>query len=254
MAIHKSFRHGLIALAAGTALTLAGGPLAAQTVRIATEGAYAPFNMKNKAGKLVGFDVEIANAICAKMKAKCTIVAQDWDGIIPGLLAKKYDLIVASMSITAERKKQVAFSRPYYSNFLRFIAPKKSRLKTSKAGLKGKTIGAQRATVSSKYLEDNYRKTVKIKVYDTQDAAYLDLKAGRVNAVLVDIYPAYDWLKKNAGFKYVGKKIDINDKIGIAARKGDKALLGKVNKALAAILKDGTYKKINAKYFPFSIF
>jgi lysine-arginine-ornithine-binding protein len=236
------------------AAALIASPAAAKQIRIATEGAYPPFNMKNAKGELIGFDVDIAKAVCAKMKARCVIVAQDWDGIIPGLLAKKYDLIVASMSITAERKKKVAFSNPYYSNFLQYIAKKNAGIKPTAAGLKGKTIGAQRATVSAQYLEDKYHNSINIKVYDKQTAAWLDLKTGRLDAVLVDVYPAYDWVQKNPGYAFVGKKIDINDKIGIAARKEDTALLAKVNAALAAIRKDGTYQKINAKYFPFSIY
>lgn len=228
----------------------------ADKIRIATEGAYPPFNMKNTKGELVGFDVDIARALCEQMKADCEIVAQDWDGIIPGLLAKKYDAIIASMSITAERQKKVSFTDPYYSNYLRFIAKKNSGLTTSKAGLKGKKLGAQRATISAQQLEDNYRKTSMVKVYDTQEATFLDLKSGRLDAVLVDAYPGYDWLLKseNSGFDYVGDTIDINDKIGIAIRKGDKALAKKLNKALKEILASGAYKRINGKYFPFSIY
>ena len=207
-------------VAAALALTIIGGSaFAGEKIRIATEGAYAPFNMKNPKGELVGFDVDIAKALCAKLDADCSIVAQDWDGIIPGLMAKKYDAIVASMSITAERQKSVSFTNPYYSNYLRFVAPAASTLKTDKAGLKGKTIGAQRSTISSQYLEDNLGKVVKIKLYDTQDAVYLDLKAGRIDAMLTDVYPAYDWMQKNKGFAFIGDQIDINDKIGIAVRK-----------------------------------
>ena len=257
MAIQKAITRSFIAVAA-VAFTVTAGPLAesakAQTLRIATEGAYPPFNMKSKAGQLTGFDVDIAKALCAQMKAKCTIVAQDWDGIIPGLLAKKYDAIVASMSITPERMKKVSFSKPYYSNYLQFVTKKGMKLDPTKAGLKGKTIGAQRQTISSKYLEDTYKGIVRIKVYGTQQAAWLDLKSGRVDAVLADIYPGYDWLKKNPGFAFVGKKIDINDQIGIAVRKNDTALRDKLTKAIAAIRADGTYQKINAKYFPFDIY
>lgn len=226
----------------------------AQTIRIATEGAYPPFNHKNTTGELIGFDVDIAKALCAEMKVKCTIAAHDWDGIIPGLLAKKYDLIVASMSITDERKQKVAFSDPYYSNFLQFVARKGAGLTPTAAGLKGKTLGAQRSTVSSHYLEDKFRKTSRIKVYDKQTAAWLDLTSGRVDAVLADIYPAYDWLKANTDYEFIGKKIDINDKIGIAARKDDTALLAKVNAALKAIRANGTYARINARHFPFDIY
>ena len=174
------------------------GQAQADKVRIATEGAYPPFNMKNAGGELVGFDVDIARALCKEMKADCEIVAQDWDGIIPGLLAKKYDAIIASMSITEERKRAVAFSDPYYSNYLRFIAQKNSGLKVEDGGLKGKNLGGQRATISAQHLEDNYRKSANVKVYDTQEAAFLDLKAGRLDAVLVDAYPGYDWLRTAA--------------------------------------------------------
>lgn len=190
------------------------------------------------------------------MNAKCDIVAQDWDGIIPGLLAKKYDAIIASMSITDERKQKVAFTSPYYSNYLRFVAAKGSGLQATAEGLKGKNLGAQRATIAAQHLEDNFRKSASVKVYDTQEAAYLDLKAGRIDALLSDIYPAYDWMQQadNSGFEFIGDSIDINDKIGIAVRKGDKSLAEKFDKALKEIRADGTYQKINAKYFPFDIF
>ncbi|GAB4351108.1 MAG: ABC transporter substrate-binding protein [Gammaproteobacteria bacterium] len=240
----------LLLVAGGSSVALA------DTIRIATEGAYPPFNMKNASGQLEGFDVDIAKALCAEMKAKCEIVAQDWDGIIPGLLAKKYDAIIASMSITEERKQKVAFTSPYYSNYLRFVAAKDKGIQATKSGLKGKNLGAQRATIAAQHLEDNYRKVANIKVYDTQEAAYLDLKAGRIDALLSDIYPAYDWLQQpgNEGFGFVGESIDIDDKIGIAVRKGDKDLRQRLDAALKAIRANGTYAKINAKYFPFDIY
>ena len=233
-----------------------GAAVAAEKVRIGTEGAYPPFNEKNEKGELVGFDVEIAKALCDKMGADCSFVAQDWDGIIPALNAKKYDAIVASMSITDERKQQVDFSDPYYANYLAFIAKKGSGLKTDKDGLKGKAVGAQRSTVSSQYLEDNLGDVVKVKLYDTQTAAYSDLKSGRIDALLSDIYPALQWIKdpENSGYELVGDRIDIDDKIGIAIRKGDDKLKAELNKALAEILKDGTYEKISTKYFGKNIY
>ena len=244
----------LLAAAAMVGAAMLSAPAAAGDIRIATEGAYPPFNSKNAKGELVGFDVDLARAVCAHMKAKCTLVAQDWDGIIPGLLAKKYDLIVASMSITEERKKKIAFSTPYYSNYLQFVAKKGSGFKPTADGIKGKTLGAQRATVSSQFLEDNYRKVARIKVYDKQTAAWLDLKAGRVDAILSDLLPSYDWIRKNKGFEMAGGQISNEDKIGIAARKDDTALLDKVNAAILALRENGTYAKINAKYFPFDIY
>lgn len=240
----------LIVAAAFTA-----NPLLAQEreIKIATEGAYPPFNMKEASGELAGFDVDIAKALCEKMKAKCEIVAQDWDGIIPGLVAEKYDAIIASMSITDERKQTVDFTDRYYSNHLRIVAKKGAGI-GSTDDLSGKTVGAQRATVAAQWSEDNLGRSATVKLYDTQTAAYSDLEAGRLDALLSDVYPAFDWLKENADYEFVGEKIDIQDLIGIAIRKGDEELKQAFNDALKTIREDGTYAKINAKYFPFDIY
>jgi len=236
------------------ALVFAGSAAAADKIRIGTEGAYPPFNQIDASGNVIGFDVDIAKALCEKMQADCVIVTQDWDGIIPGLLAKKYDAIVASMSITDERKRAVAFTDPYYSNSLRFVAKKGSDIDPNM--LKGKTIGAQRATISGSYLEDNLKNVVDIKLYDTQENAYLDLGADRVDAVLADMLVNYEWLKSDEGqgFEFKGEAVDVDDRIGIALRKDDTELVKRFNEALAGIRADGTYDKINAKYFPFSIY
>ena len=236
------------------ALVFAGTASAADKIRIGTEGAYPPFNQIDASGAVIGFDVDIAKALCDRMQADCVIVTQDWDGIIPGLLAKKYDAIVASMSITEERKKAVAFTDPYYSNSLRFVAKKGSDI--DPANLKGKTIGAQRATISGSYLEDNLKNVVDIKLYDTQENAYLDLGADRVDAVLADMLVNYEWLKSDEGqgFEFKGEAVDVDDRIGIALRKDDTELVKRFNEAPAAIRADGTYDNINAKYFPFSIY
>ncbi|SEG28450.1 transporter substrate-binding domain-containing protein [Marinobacterium lutimaris] len=228
---------------------------AADKIRIATEGAYAPFNMTDENGELVGFDVDIAKALCAQMEADCEIVAQDWDGIIPGLMGRKYDAIVASMSITEERQRVVDFSAPYYSNVLAYIAPASSDFDGSAESLKGLTVGAQRATVAGQYLEDELGDVVNVKLYDTQDNAYLDLGAGRLDALLSDKFPAFDWLRsaEGEGFEFKGADIDIDDKIAIAVRKGDD-LKDKFSAAIKAIVDDGTYAEINEKYFPFSIY
>src|SRR5215510_3181674 len=136
-----------IALAASVAaLAFAVGSANAQdkVLKIGTEGAYPPFNNLTSDGKLVGFDIDIANALCDEMKVKCTFVAQDWDGIIPALQAGKFDAIVASMSITEERKKKVAFTNKYYDTPASFIAAKDTKITDfSPAGLKGKVIGTQ---------------------------------------------------------------------------------------------------------------
>ena len=228
---------------------------AGDKIRLATEGAYAPFNMVDSDGNLIGFDVDIAIALCAQMQADCEIVAQDWDGIIPGLLARKYDAIIASMSVTPERLRVVDFTNKYYSNVLAFVGPKGKPLDTSREGLTGLSVGAQRSTIAGQTLEDGYSDVVSVKLYDTQDNAYLDLAAGRLDAILSDKFPAYDWLQSKDGsaFEFKGDDLDIDDKIGIAVRKGDK-LKERLNNALDAIVADGTYKKINDKYFPFDIY
>lgn len=247
----------ILQAAALTALTVlsSSAALAGDKIRIATEGAYAPFNGINEQGELIGFDVEIAKALCAEMKAECEIVAQDWDGIIPGLMSRKYDAIIASMSITKERLRVVDFTDRYYSNVLAFVAAKGKELDTSEEGLKGLTIGAQRATRSGQYLEDKLSDVVNVKLYGTQSEAYLDMANGRLDAMLSDKFPAYDWLQTadGEGFEFKGEDIDINDEIAIAVRKRD-PLKEKLNAAIKAIVENGTYAEINARYFPFSIY
>ncbi len=134
-----------ILLAAAATLAFALDASAADKLRIGTEGAYPPFNGIDASGQAVGFDLDIGKALCAKMKTECEVVTSDWDGIIPALNAKKFDFIVASMSITDERKQAVDFTDPYYTNKLQFVAPKSVDFKTDKDSLKGKVIGAQRA-------------------------------------------------------------------------------------------------------------
>ena len=216
-------------------------------LRIGSEGAYPPFNFVDQSGQLKGFDIDIdiALALCERLKVECKLVAQDWDGIIPALLAGKYDAIVASMPITGERKKVVGFTDKYYSNKVRFAAAKGGGF--DPGNLAGKTVGAQRATIAASWLERN-GSGAKIKLYDTQTNAYLDLAARRLDAIFAD------GLVLHAGFMLVGKAYELDEGIGIAVRKEDDVLRLRLNAALAAILADGTYARINARYFPFSIY
>ena len=219
-------------------------------LRIGTEGAYAPFNYTNADGTLGGFDVDIANAICADMKITCEITAQDWDGIIPGLKAGKYDAIVAAMSVTPEREQQVSFTEPYFSNTLVFLAKKDSSFDPSNSDdINAHSIAAQRSTISSQWLEKVYP-NADMKLYDTLSNAFLDLGSNRVDAMVSDKLPALEWLGSTSGSQYAlkGQEIDINDNFAIAVRPGD-ALQAKINKSLVNIKADGTYDKINQKYF-----
>lgn len=235
--------------------------IAADKLVIGTEGAYPPFNKIEADGTITGFDVEIGKALCAKMGAECTVVAQDWDGIIPGLLAKKYDMIIASMFITEERKKQVSFTNPYYLAAMTRVVPKDSPLTDfSPEGLKGKTIGAQSGTTQADYISAVYPDS-DIKLYPTQDEVNLDMVNGRLDMQVGDMLPLLDWTTKNKDgecCKIVGDPITdkkfVGEGVGIAVRQEDNALREKLNKALDEIRADGTYKKINDKFFPIDIY
>lgn len=223
----------------------------AQTLRIATEGAYAPFNYTNNDGSLAGFDVDITHALCQKMAVKCEIQAQDWDGIIPALKAGKYDAIISAMSVTPERGEQVDFSEPYFVNTLVFVAKKDSTFDPANTdNIKSAKISAQGSTISSQWLTQTYP-DVKPTLHSTLDNAFLDLGNNRSDVVISDKLPATTWLKSELGKNFVikGNEIDINDKFAIAVNKGEGELLGKFNKALTDIKADGTYDKIVVAHF-----
>ena len=230
-------------------------------VRIGTEGAYPPFNYVDNKGKLQGFDIDIAKALCDAMGVECPFVMQDWDGIIPGLLAKKYDCIIASMSITDERKKKVDFTEKYYMTPAKFVAKKGAGIEISKKGLKRKAVGVQRATVTENFLRDKFGDTVKVRSYATLEEAKMDLVSGRLDLVIADSVVLDDgFLKTDAGkgYEFVGPgytdKRWFGEGIGIAIRKGDDDLRELFNKAIKEIRANGTYQKINKKYFDFDVY
>lgn len=230
-------------------------------VRIAIEGAYPPFSQVTPEGDLVGFDVDIALALCDVMGVEGVLVAQDWDGMIPGLLARKYDTIIASMSITEERLKKVDFSNKYYQTPAKFMAKNGLIPTWSKDALKGKIVGVQRETIHDKYLTDVYGKDVKIKRYGSLDEAYLDVDAGRVDILMADSVALMDgFLTKDAGKDYGFVGPDMVDPkwfgpgIGAAVRKQDQDLKEKINAAIDTIRANGTYEKIQNKYFNFNVY
>lgn len=230
-------------------------------VRIGVEGAYPPFSYVKPDGELAGFDIDIAKALGEAMGVEVTLVAQDWDGIIPALLAKKYDAIIASMSITEERKQKVAFSNKYYQTPAKFVCKKGMMEEFTREAIKGKSVGVQRATIHDKYLTDNYGNDVDIKRYGTQDEAYLDIVAGRVDLLLADSVALSDgFLKKEEGKDYMFIGPDLSDPkwfgdgAGIAIRKQDTDLVEMFNKAIDTIRANGTYKTIQDKYFDFNVY
>lgn len=220
---------------------------AGQKVTIGTESSFMPFSYKDAQGNLVGFEIDLAKAMCAEAKLDCKMVSQDFDGLIPALQAKKIDAIMASMSDTPEREKVVAFSDAYFQNALVVVAKKGSTIHPN--DLSGKTIGAQRGTVAADYLAAHFPKAT-AKLYDNQENAYMDLASGRVEAMISDKAPILAWLKtpKGEGFDVKGSPIDINDKIAIAFRQND-PLKDKFNTALTTLKGNGTYEKINKQYF-----
>jgi arginine/ornithine transport system substrate-binding protein len=251
----------LVILAA--AVSFAGAAAAGEwkKVRIGTEGAYPPFNFVDKDGNLQGFDVDIAKALCDEMGVECEFVVQEWDGIIPGLLAKKYDAIIASMSITEERKQKVDFTEKYYLTPARFVAKKGAGFEVSKEGLKGKTVGVQRATIHENFLRDNFGDSVSIKSYATQEEANMDLASGRVDLVIADSTVLLGgFLETDAGkdYEFIGPGFTdeqwFGEGIGIAVRKGEDDLRAMFNKAIKGIREKGVYQKINAKYFDFDVY
>ncbi|WP_027370491.1 ABC transporter substrate-binding protein [Desulfovermiculus halophilus] len=234
---------------------------AQETVRIGTEGAYPPFNYIDQDGNLQGFDIDIAKALCDAADLKCTFVTQDWDGMIPGLLAKKYDAIIASMSITEERQQKVDFTNKYYQTPARFVKHEDMEVEISKEGLKGMTVGVQRATVSANFIHDNFGDTLKIKPYATQEEANMDLVSGRVDLLFADsVVLSEGFLSTPEGedYEFVGPGYTdeewFGEGIGIALRKDDDQLRKKLNQAIETIRENGTYKKINDKYFDFDVY
>ena len=233
-----------------------------KAIRIGTEGAYAPFNYVKPDGSLAGFEIDLAMALCEQMKVKCTLVQQDWDGMIPALLAQKYDAIMASMAITDERRQRIDFSNKYYNTPVRIAAKKGGGIDGSAASLEGKKLGVQRETIFDRYASAELEpKGVEIVRYGTADEANLDLVAGRLDARMDDSVALNEGLLKKpegAEFEFVGPVYDdqkwFGYGVGVGMRKGSDDLKKMFNDAIAAVRADGTYQKIQSKYFDFDVY
>ncbi len=228
-------------------------------VRIGVEANYPPFSQMSPDGKFSGFDIDIANAICADMKAKCTMVSQEWDGMMPALNAKKFDMIVASMTITDERKKNADFSDSYYDIPSYFVSKTGAFSDVKPAALKGKKIIVTRNTPRATYLQENYKDSELLLVAKEADVT-MELAAGRGDIAFGSALAATAAFLKSpqgSGFSRVGPAINPsgvkNGGVGIAMRKGEDALKSKVNASLKNITANGTYKTINDKYFDVNI-
>ncbi len=229
-------------------------------VRIGVEANYPPFSQMSPDGKFSGFDIDIANAICADMKADCTLVAQEWDGMMPALNAKKFDMIVASMSITDERKKNADFSDSYYDIPSTFVAKTGSVTAVTPAALKGKKIIVTRNTPRAAFIQANFKESEVLLVAKEAEVT-MELAAGRGDIGFGSSLAATAAFLKSPegkGFSKVGGPITIGSAkdgggVGIAMRKGEDTLKSKVNASLKNISANGVYKSINDKYFDVNI-
>ena len=230
-------------------------------LKVAIDPTYEPFTFKTADGKPTGFDVDIASAVCEQLKRKCVFVEQLWDSMIPGLQAKKYDVIISSMSITADRLKVVDFTDKYYNTPSKIVVKNDIKF-TDLASLKGKKIGVLKGSTQEKYANAELKKAgVVVTPYEAQDQVYLDIKAGRLDGTVADVLEVQGgFLSKPEGKDYglVGPELYIpkyfGTGAGFAIRKGDAALKGELNGAIKAIRANGTYKKINDKYFKIDVY
>jgi octopine/nopaline transport system substrate-binding protein len=262
------------------ALSAVGGPLHAKewtTVRIATEGAYAPWNFKTSSGDLDGFDVELAKDLCARMKVECEIIEQDWDGIIPALNAGKYDAIVASLTITEKRREAIAFSSVYADTPRTFLVKKNGSLASLAADekvysfvkdpqgtqaqidalkpvLSGKTVGVQVNTTGESFLQKYFEGVVQVRSYKTAEQYLLDLEADRIDAALDNIAYLGGVLNSptGGGLQMAGPRF--NDGVfgggkAVGLRKGDSDLKAMFDAALASAIEEGTVKALSLKWF-----
>ncbi|HZP20857.1 MAG TPA: lysine/arginine/ornithine ABC transporter substrate-binding protein [Bauldia sp.] len=257
--IVKATTGALLALALATGAASAKD-WTATTVRIGTDATYPPFESQDSGGNIVGFDIDIGNAVCAEVKLKCEFSNQDWDGIIPALQAGKIDAILSSMSITEERLKQIDFTDKVYNTPPALVVPKDSDITSADpAALAGKSIGVQSSTTHAAYAEKFY-KDAEIKYYKTAEERNLDLASGRLDAGIDDVVVFTEWLATPDGACCkIGAMIkpvpEIHGKgAGIGVRKEDTDLKELFNKGLAAIRANGKYKEINDKYFKFDAY
>ena len=241
----------------------AAAPAASQwpELRVAIDPTYKPFTYKTDTGEPAGFDVDIAKALCDELKSKCVFVEQAWDGMIPGLQAKKYDAIISSMSITEERKQAVDFTGKYYNTPSCVVVKSALKLGADAANFKGKKIGVLKASTQEKYAMGELQPAgATIVPYDAQDQVYLDINSGRLDGTVADVVEVNGgFLSTPDGKDYscAGERIPVSfdskyfgDGAGVAIRKEDTALRDALNGAIKAIRDNGKWKEIAEKNVP----
>ena len=253
------------------------GNVYADKIKIGTEGAYPPWNSKDASGALIGFEVELAKVLCENMAHECTIVEQDWDGMIPALKGRKFDAIMAGMSITDERKKVISFSQGYADEVASLAVMKgsslegmktpagisltkpnsaaKKALKTIKSQLTGKTVCTQVGTIHQNFLKSGDVGMVKVRVYKTQDEVNLDLTSGRCDVALAAAVAFTDYAEKSGkAVTLVGPTFsggDFGNGVGVGIRQDDTKLMKEFNKAIDKARKNGDISRLATKWFGF---
>lgn len=251
----KLSRRVLFAAAAAAMMATSAPAMAELKFGIAAEP-YPPFTSKDASGKWVGWEIDLMDAVCAELKEKCEIVEVAWDGIIPALQSKQFDLIWSSMSITAERKQTIDFSNMYYDTPTVLIGAKNGDTDISPEHLKGKVIAVQVSTIHQKYVEKHYVSAgAEAKTYQTQDEANQDLASGRVDYVQADGAALDAFLKTEQGAACCELKGTVapdpeilGEGVGAGIRKEDTALKDKINGAIAALAAAGKFAEITEKY------
>jgi len=232
------------------------------TIRFGVDASYPPFESKAPDGKLVGFDIDLGNEICKRVNAKCVWVENDFDGMIPALKGRKFDGILSSMSITPQRAEQIAFTSKLFNTPTRLVVKTGSGVMPTAASLAGKSVGVEQGTIQETYAKTYWApKGVNVISYQNQDQVYADLLSGRLAASLQDAVEAdLGFLKtpRGKGYEFAGAAL-VDEKIlgtgaGIGLRKEDTDLKAKLDKAIADIIKDGTYQKLEKKYFDFDVY
>jgi arginine/ornithine transport system substrate-binding protein len=242
------------ALLASLALVAGAAQAQDRNLRVAFDIPYEPFEYRDENGDLTGFEVELAEAMCEEMSANCEFVIQAWDGMIPGLMARKFDLIMSSMSITPERAERVLFSEPYYNTPGGWFARTDFDTDvTDMDAMKGLTVGVQRGTTMDTHVTQEMGGIVTINRYTTADDMVLDLEGQRLDVVFVDYPVGEQTILSKDGFKEVGETVKLGEGVGVAMRKRDADLAEEVNAALATLKEDGTYDTIMQKYFAYDI-
>ena len=222
---------------------------------------YPPFASPDAAGAWVGWEVDFINAVCAAGQMECVITPVAWEGIIPSLTGGQIDAIMASMSITEERMQTIDFSDKYYNTPSVLVGAIGAGMTADAAGLAGKIIGVQVATIHEAYAQAHFPEAAEIKTYQVTDEAFQDLSAGRIDTAFADSIAVDAFLNSETGkacCEAVGQVADdpaiLGLGIGVGLRKGEDALKAQFNAAIAKVLADGTYDKISKPYFPSSIY